>query len=95
MPLQRRVPKRGFTNIFRKEYAIVNLQELDKRFDSGAEVTPEALLQTRTIRNVKAGVKVLGKGEITKPLVVSAHVFSKSAKSKIEAAGGQAKVLGT
>jgi large subunit ribosomal protein L15 len=93
MPLHRRIPKRGFTNIFRTEYSIVNVQDLERCFKPNEEVNPEALLKVRAVRKIKAGVKVLGKGEISKPLVVAAHEFSESAKKKIEAAGGQTKVL--
>jgi large subunit ribosomal protein L15 len=95
MPLSRRVPKRGFHNPFRKEYAVVNLGDLDRRFEAGAEVTPEILVRNRMVRDLRLGVKILGNGEITKPLVVSAHQFSQSAKSKIETAGGSVKVLGS
>src|SRR5580765_3990847 len=86
MPLHRRVPKRGFTNIFRIEYDIVNLSDLN-RFESGQEVTPEALAGLRLARKSRK-VKILGDGEIGKPLTVSAHKFSASAQAKIEAAGG-------
>jgi large subunit ribosomal protein L15 len=92
MPLQRRLPKRGFTNIFRKEYSVVNLADLEKM--SGADtVTPEALMQQGLIKNLKNGVKVLGMGELTAKLTVRAHKFSKSALEKIQAAGGKAEVI--
>lgn len=92
MPLQQRVPKRGFTNIFKTEYAVVNLTSLDK-FQEGAEVTPESLLEAGVIKNVKDGVKLLGNGEIAKPLTVKVHAISKTAAAKIEAAGGKVEVL--
>ncbi|MGX1901988.1 LSU ribosomal protein L15P [Thermolongibacillus altinsuensis] len=91
-PLFRRLPKRGFTNIHRKEYAIVNLEALN-RFEDGTEVTPELLLETGVISKLKAGVKVLGDGEITKKLTVKAHKFSASAKEAIEAVGGKTEVI--
>jgi large subunit ribosomal protein L15 len=92
MPLQRRIPKRGFTNIFRKEYAIVNLSDLDKI--AGSEpVTPEMLMQNGLIKDMKKGVKVLGMGELKSKLTVRAHKFSKSALDKIQAAGGKAEVI--
>jgi len=91
MPLHRRVPKRGFTNIFRVEYDIVNIADLD-RFESGAAVTPQALAEARLSRKSRP-VKILGDGEIKKALTVSAHKFSASAKARIEAAGGRCEVL--
>jgi large subunit ribosomal protein L15 len=91
MPLVRRVPKRGFTNIFRKEFAVVNLERLAEL--EGAEFTPESLLAARVVRKLGAGLKVLGEGEISRAVTVSAHRFSKSAKEKIEAAGGKVIVL--
>jgi large subunit ribosomal protein L15 len=91
MPLQRRIPKRGFTNIFRKEYAVVNLKDLDA---SGTDtVTPETLMQRGLIKDMKAGLKVLGVGEVKAKLTVRAHKFSKSAVEKIQAAGGKAEVI--
>ena len=93
MPLQRRLPKRGFTNIFRKEYAIINLNDLEDLKDKN-EVTPEILLQERKIRKIKSGLKVLGEGSLSKPLTIHAHKFSQSAVKKIEEAGGRAVVLG-
>jgi large subunit ribosomal protein L15 len=92
MPLQRRIPKRGFTNIFRKEYAVVNLADLEKVAGS-SPVTPETLMQNGLIKNLKAGVKVLGMGELKSKLTVRAHKFSKSALDKIQAAGGKAEVI--
>jgi large subunit ribosomal protein L15 len=92
MPLQRRLPKRGFTNIFRKEYSVINLADLEKM--SGADtVTPEALMQKGLIKNLKNDVKVLGMGELKAKLIVRAHKFSKSALEKIQAAGGKAEVI--
>ncbi len=88
MPLQRRVPKRGFTNIFRKEYQIVNLEDLERKVTDKV-VTPEILHQLRLIDKKDQPVKILGDGEITRPLEISAHAFSKSAIEKIEKAGGK------
>ena len=93
IPMYRRLPKRGFTNdMFKKVYAIINVADLD-RFEEGTEVTVETLIAEGIIKDVKSGVKVLGKGEITKKLTVKANVFSASAKEKIEAAGGKAEVI--
>jgi large subunit ribosomal protein L15 len=91
MPLHRRVPKRGFTNIFRVEYDIVNLADLD-RFEAGASVNPETLVASRLTRKNRR-VKILGDGKIQNALTVSAHKFSASAKAGIEAAGGRCEVL--
>ncbi|GAB6064400.1 50S ribosomal protein L15 [Deferrisoma palaeochoriense] len=90
MPLQRRLPKVGFRNPFRKEYAYVNVRDLN-RFEDGTEVTPALLLEQGLIKKLKDGVKVLGKGELERRLVVVAHRVSKGAREKIEAAGGQVK----
>lgn len=92
MPLYRQMPKRGFSNINRKEYAIVNLTTLN-RFDDGAEVTPAVLLENGVIKNVKSGVKILGNGKLTKKLTVKANKFSASAVKAIEAAGGKTEVM--
>lgn len=92
MPLQRRLPKRGFTNIFRKEIATVNLSALD-RFEDGTEVTPAVLYTARLAKRTKDGVKILGGGELTKKLTVRAQAFTQSAREKIEAAGGKAEVI--
>ena len=92
MPLQRRIPKRGFTNIFRKEYAVVNIQDLEAMAGSDP-VTPEMLMQKGLIKDMKTGVKVLGTGELKSKLTVRAHKFSKSAVEKIQAAGGKAEVI--
>ncbi len=92
MPLQRRIPKRGFTNIFRQEYAIVNVADLEKI--SGTDpVTPETLVQNGLIKNAKSGVKILGMGEVKSNRTVRAHKFSKSAVEKIQAAVGKAEVI--
>ncbi|MFK2826861.1 50S ribosomal protein L15 [Bacillus sp. B190/17] len=91
-PLFRRLPKRGFTNINRKEYAIVNLDALN-RFDEGTEVTPELLIETGVVRNEKAGIKILAKGNVEKKLTVKAHKFSSAAQEAIEAAGGTTEVI--
>ncbi len=93
MPLQRRLPKRGFNNIFRTEYAVVNLSSLEERFENGAVVDAESLKACGLIKKELDGVKVLGKGEITKALTVKVAAISESAKAKIEAAGGKAEVL--
>ncbi|MCY4601159.1 MAG: 50S ribosomal protein L15 [Acidobacteria bacterium] len=93
MPLHRRVPKRGFHNPFRVEYAVVNLDTLSERFDEGAEVTPELLRERRIVRESRVLVKVLARGELSKKLIVKAHRFSAQASKAIAAAGGQAEVL--
>jgi large subunit ribosomal protein L15 len=92
MPLQRRLPKRGFHNPFRVEMAIINLHQLDA-FPQGSEVTPELLSQSGLIRSKDRLVKVLGNGSLTKPLTIRAHAFSAQAKEKIEASGGKAEVI--
>ncbi len=92
MPLQRRLPKRGFTPLSRKEYALVNLRDLEL-FDTGSVVDIEALGKAGLIGQLKDGVKVLGDGDLTKALTVKAHKFSKSAQEKIAAAGGNVEVL--
>ena len=94
MPLVRRVPKRGFTNIFRTEYATVNVGELAAREDLGDRVDPEALAEKGLVRKGRP-VKVLGDGEIGRALTVAAHKFSKSARAKIEGAGGTCEELGS
>lgn len=89
-PIQRRLPvKKGFRNINHKEYAIVNLDDLERLFENGAEVTPENLIESGIIPGVKDGVKILGFGELTKKLTVKTHKVSKSAKEAIEAKGGE------
>lgn len=92
MPLYRRVPKKGFTNIFRTEYATVNVGQLEA-FDNGAVVTAAMLKEAKIIRKTLDGVKVLGNGELTKKLTVQASKFTASAKEKIEALGGKAEVI--
>ncbi|WP_283588040.1 50S ribosomal protein L15 [Limosilactobacillus viscerum] len=92
MPLYRQIPKRGFTNINRKEYAIVNLTALNK-FDDGTEVTPQVLVESGLVKNLKSGIKVLGSGKLEKKLTVKANKFSASAVSAIEAAGGKTEVM--
>lgn len=94
MPLIRRVPKRGFTNIFAKKYAILNVEDLN-RFDDNTVITPELLIETGLVKGKTKidGIKILGDGELEKKLTVKAHKFSKSAIEKIEAAGGKAEVI--
>lgn len=92
MPLYRRLPKRGFTNIFAKQYVSVNVEVLD-RFEDGSEVTPETLKEAGVISKTLDGVKFLGRGEVTKKLTVKAAKFSETAKEKIEKAGGKAEVM--
>ncbi|MDY0324513.1 MAG: 50S ribosomal protein L15 [Candidatus Carbobacillus sp.] len=91
-PLIRRLPKRGFTNIFRKDYAIVNVAVLND-FAPGSVVDPERLIERGLIKHVKDGVKILGDGELTVALTVRAHRFSETAAQKIEAAGGKIEVI--
>ena len=92
MPLYRRIPKRGFTNTLREEMAIVNLRDLD-RLDAGTEVTPEVLYQEGIVRNRSLKIKLLGKGEIDRPLFVKVHGASKGAVEKVTAAGGKVEVI--
>jgi large subunit ribosomal protein L15 len=91
MPLHRRLPKRGFTNIFRKEYAIINVGSLEKL--DGDTFTPESLIASGTIKRLNAGLKVLGNGDLTRKINVKAHLYSKSALDKIQKLGGSAEVL--
>ena len=91
-PLFRRVPKRGFTNINRKEFAIVNLDTLN-RFEDGTVVTPALLIETKVIKSEKSGIKVLGNGQVERKLTVKASKFSQAAKEAIEAAGGSIEVI--
>lgn len=93
MPLHRRVPKRGFHNLFRTEYAVVNLDTLAERFDAGTVVTPELLRERGLINGTRLKIKVLGRGDIAKALTVHAHKFSGKAAEKLAAAGGGATVL--
>ncbi|MGK0554936.1 50S ribosomal protein L15 [Macrococcus capreoli] len=92
LPLFRRLPKRGFTNINRKDYAIVNLDQLN-RFEDGTEVTPALLIEAGVVSNEKSGIKILGNGELTAKLTVKAHKFSASAKEAIEGKGGTTEVI--
>ncbi|KEQ22363.1 50S ribosomal protein L15 [Paenibacillus tyrfis] len=91
-PLYRRLPKRGFNNRFRTEYAVINVEDLNK-FAAGTEVTPEVLLESGIVKNPKDGIKILGNGEITVQLNVKASKFSQSAVEKIQAAGGKTEVI--
>jgi large subunit ribosomal protein L15 len=94
LPLIKRLPrKRGFTNIFRVEFSIVNMKELNT-FESGSEVTPESLIAAGLVKSLNQPVKILADGEIDRPLTVKAHKFSAAAKAKIEAAGGTAEEVG-
>ena len=93
MPLQRRIPKRGFNNIFAKEIAAVNVSALDKAFEDGAVVDVNALIEKGLVKKALDGVKILGNGEISKKLTVKVNAYSDSAKQKIEAAGGKAEVI--
>jgi len=93
MPLHRRVPKRGFTNIFRTEYDVVNLDQLEKLFEKGATVTIESLRDAGIVSSRTAKVKVLARGEMTKALTVQAHKFSGKAAEKIAAAGGKVEAI--
>ncbi len=92
MPLQRRLPKRGFTNIFKKHFAIVNLTDLG-RFTAEQKITPEFLRRTGLVKKFGDGLKILGEGELKQPLEIQAHRFSKSALEKIKKAGGKAEVI--
>lgn len=91
MPLHRRLPKRGFTNIFHKEYAIVNVATLEQL--EGDTFTPESLKKAGVLKKLNAGLKILGNGDLTRKITVKAHVFSKSALEKIQNAGGNAEVI--
>ena len=94
MPLHRRLPKRGFTNIFKREWAEVNLARLEELFEAGASVTPEILVEKGLVRkSLIKSVAVLGNGELSKSLNITAHRFSESAKNKIEAAGGKTEII--
>jgi len=93
MPLQRRIPKRGFNNIFAKKIEIVNLATLEKKFENGATVDIQALVDAGIVKNSFDGVKILSNGTLTKSLTVKATAFSESAKAKIEAVGGKAEVV--
>jgi large subunit ribosomal protein L15 len=93
MPLVRRVPKYGFTNPFRTEYAIVNVKSFEQ-WTGGGTITPQALVDAGLVKRKHLPIKILGTGELTKPLVIQAHKFSKSAEAKIQAAGGRVEVIG-
>jgi large subunit ribosomal protein L15 len=93
MPLHRRLPKRGFNNIFRTEYAVVNLDQLEGSFDAGATVTVDTLRQAGLVHSKHTPIKILGRGEVTKALVVQAHKFSGKAAEKLAAAGGKAEAI--
>ena len=92
MPLHRRLPKRGFTNIFKKHYALVNLGRLDKL--EGDQFTPDRLAELGVVHKLRDGLKILGSGELTRKVRIEAHLFSKSALEKIKKAGGEAVVIG-
>lgn len=92
MPLYRRIPKRGFTNIWRKEYSILNVDDLNT-FEAGTIITPELLKEKGLAKQVTAGIKILGEGNLEKSVTVKAHKFSKTAIEKIESAGGKAEVI--
>lgn len=92
MPLYRRIPKRGFTNISRKEFAVVNLEKLNV-FADGTEITPALLIESGVVKNQKSGIKVLAVGQLDKKLTVKAHKFSGAAKAAIEQAGGTTEVI--
>ena len=94
MPLHRRLPKRGFTNIFKKQWIEISLGALEKSFDANDEVTPELLHKRGLIKKAKYDIVVLGTGDVSKALKVSAHRFTKSAREKIEQAGGAVNVIG-
>ena len=93
IPLSRRLPKRGFNNVFAKQYALINVDAINNAFENGAVVSPETLVEKGLVKKLFDGVKVLGRGEITKSVTVRATVFSASAKEKIEAAGGKCEVV--
>jgi large subunit ribosomal protein L15 len=94
MPLHRRLPKRGFTNIFKKRWVEISLASLEQHFEADAEITPEVLHERGLVKKAKYDVVVLGNGEVSKPLRVSAHRFTKSAREKIEKAGGAVNQIG-
>ncbi|MBS7176780.1 50S ribosomal protein L15 [Massiliimalia timonensis] len=93
MPLQRRIPKRGFNNIFAKQYVIVNVSDLEAKFEDGAVIDSKAIVEAGLTKKVLDGIKVLGNGEVTKSFTVKAAAFSKSAVEKIEKAGGKTEVM--
>ena len=93
IPLSRRLPKRGFNNVFAKNYVIVNVETINNAFEDGAVVNAETLIEAGVVKKLLDGVKVLGRGEITKKVTVQAAIFSASAKEKIEAVGGKCEVV--
>lgn len=93
MPLQRRLPKRGFTSVFKKEYEIINLKTLEQKFESGTEITLDLLRETRLVRKATSLVKILGQGDLSKSFHIHAHAFSKKAMEKIQAVGGECTVV--
>jgi large subunit ribosomal protein L15 len=93
MPLQRRLPKRGFTNIFKKEWIEISLAKIEENFNAGEQITPEILHTRGLIKKAKHDLVILGTGEITKSLTISAHRFTKTAKDKIERSGGTATII--
>jgi large subunit ribosomal protein L15 len=92
MPLQRRIPKRGFTNIFKKSYSIINLRDLEQ-FAAGSEIGPEQLIQAGLVKKIRDGIKLLAQGELNNALSVRVHEASAAARSKIEAAGGRVELI--
>ncbi len=93
MPLYRRLPKRGFKNIFKREYTIVNIRDLVKKFKENEEITPEKLLEVGLVKKKKQPIKILAEGDISFPLQIKVHKISQQAKAKIEAAGGRVEVI--
>ena len=93
MPLKRRLPKRGFHNIFKRSFAIVNIKDL-KRFEKGSVVDIQAFIASGLVKQLQGGIKLLGEGDIQHPLTVQVHACSKSAQEKIEAAGGKVETVG-
>jgi large subunit ribosomal protein L15 len=89
MPLQRRLPKRGFTSIFKKQYELINLDRLEERFEDGTDITIDLLQEVNLVKKIHDGVKILGRGELTKKFHVHAHFCSKAAEEKIKAVGGE------
>jgi len=93
MPLYRRLPKRGFKNIFKREYAIVNIRDLVRKFKENEEITPEKLLEVGLVKKKKQPIKILAEGDISFPLQIKIHKISQQARAKIEAAGGKVEVI--
>jgi large subunit ribosomal protein L15 len=93
MPLHRRLPKRGFTNVFRTEYAVVNLDQLEIQFDAGSTITPDTLRAAGLVHTKRLPIKVLGRGDVTKAFTVQAHKFSGKAAEKLAAVGGKAEAI--